>query len=399
MATSTATRAADAARATAAVVTPVGWGFLGAVVGTYALGVAAGYPMLVGLAVTAATTALLAAATVLVRPQLTVSRTVLPDRLTVGEFALGRLVARNDSRWPAPRLVAVERIDGEPLELGIETVAPGSRRTVQYPVPGARRGTLVLGPVTVERRDPLGLFRRSRLVEGQLTVWVRPRVHPLQHPPAGVVLDVEGQVRGTATAGTAAFSSLRAYTLGDDPRHIHWKQSARTGTLMVKEHVDADEPTVTVVLDARASVLDEARFEEAVEVAASFTLGGVLGAASRGRPATLRIIGENNTGAPVAADPLDRLAAARPVQGETAPVVLRAVDRIDPGGCVVVVTGDDDGVTAPLLSRLGRHALVVVISLRADLDRPTALPRPGAVVLRAPTAVDAVAAWRRLGAS
>ncbi|WP_396230967.1 DUF58 domain-containing protein, partial [Frankia sp. EI5c] len=205
--------------------------------------------------------------------------------MTVGDVTLGQLVAHNSSRWPAPRLVAVDRIQGRPVELAIPPLPPGDRRTVRYPVPGTRRGPLVLGPVTIERRDPLGIFRRSRLVAGELTVWVRPRVHPVRHPPAGVVLDLEGPVRASATAGTAAFSALRDYALGDDPRHIHWKQSARTGRLMVKEHVDADEPTVTVVLDARGAVFDEAGFEEAVEVAASFALGGLAGPASRGRPA------------------------------------------------------------------------------------------------------------------
>lgn len=384
------------------VVTRVGWAIMATTAGTGALGVTAGFPLLVTLAGTWAAAVLLAGVSVLVRPRLTVARTVRSAHLTVGDATLGSITARNSSRWPSPRLVAVDRIQGEPVELAIASLARGGQRTVRYPVTGVRRGALRLGPVTVERRDLLGIFRRSRVVAGDLTIWVRPRVHPLSHAPAGVVLDVEGQVRPSANAGSAAFVSLREYAQGDDPRRIHWKQSARTGRLMVREHVDADEPTVTVVLDTRASVYDPARFEEAVEVAASFALGRLAGSA-RDRPerATLRILGEDPAQT-LGSDPLDRLAAALQTMDDSFTALLRIVERIAPGGCVVVVTGHDDGTAAALLSRSGRHRLVVVAELRADQDRPAAahpvaVPRPGTVVLRAETAVAVVAAWRRLG--
>jgi uncharacterized protein (DUF58 family) len=161
---------------------------------------------------------------------------------------------------------------------------------------------------------------------------------------------------------------------------------------MVKEHVDADEPTVTVVLDTRASAFDPGRFEEAVEVAASFTAGS----SQRGRPVTLSILGESR-GTPAAADPLDRLAAASRVERAGLPAALRLVESAEPGGCVVVVTGEDDpGLVAPLVARHSRHASTVVVEIRSDAERPTTVRHPGTVVLRARTAVDAVAAWHRL---
>ena len=43
--------------------------------------------------------------------------------------------------------------------------------------------------------------------------------------------------------GSMAFSSLREYAPGDDPRQIHWRTTARLGRLVVREHVDTNEPT------------------------------------------------------------------------------------------------------------------------------------------------------------
>ncbi|OLT25824.1 hypothetical protein BJF79_43970 [Actinomadura sp. CNU-125] len=58
--------------------------------------------------------------------------------------------------------------------------------------------------------------------------------------------------------------------IGDELRHVHWKSSARTGTLMVRQLVDASLPTTTVVLEARPERWPEPDdFELAVDVAAS----------------------------------------------------------------------------------------------------------------------------------
>jgi uncharacterized protein (DUF58 family) len=65
------------------------------------------------------------------------------------------------------------------------------------------------------------------------------------------------------------FSSLREYVPGDDPRQIHWRSTARTGVLTVREHVDTTEPTTTVVLDTHPTALGADAFEHAVEFAAS----------------------------------------------------------------------------------------------------------------------------------
>lgn len=50
------------------------------------------------------------------------------------------------------------------------------------------------------------------------------------------------------------FQQLREYMQGDSYRHIHWKQSARTGILWVKEYQETEKKSVCVYLDFRSSL-------------------------------------------------------------------------------------------------------------------------------------------------
>lgn len=371
-------------------VTPAGWSVLLGSLAVYALGAGLGYPALVAVGLGGLLAFAVAVAAVLVRPRLRVTRSVAPDRVTVGEPALGQVSTRNLSRWPAPGFVVVDRLGGEPLELPVPGLPGAGTRTVHYPVPTRRRGALPLGPITVDRLDPLGLLRRPQAYGSAETLWVHPRVHPTKPLPVGVVLDYEGRLADSAPRGTVTFSSLRDYVPGDDPRQIHWRSTARTGKLIVREHVDTSEPTVTVVLDTR---LDGPVLESAVEVAASVAVGSER----HGHPVALHVLGEDRAALERAGAHglLDRLAAAGPAPSDDPVALLDLVERARPGGALVVVTGDaDPGSVARLSGQRRRFAPVVVVSLGEG--SPGSARRPGMSVLRARTATDAVAGWNRL---
>jgi len=89
------------------------------------------------------------------------------------------------------------------------------------------------------------------------------------------VYDVSGRLHGAASGkenpATGAgddFHKLRRYAYGDPPRDIHWKATARTGTVMVKEFLGEDTRRATVVLDD-AGYGTDGDFEKAVSFTAS----------------------------------------------------------------------------------------------------------------------------------
>ena len=376
-------------------VTSTGFGLAAAAAGCYGVGVVLGYRLLVVVAVGMLAMLAVGVIPLTVRPSVALSRLVSPDRVGVGEPALGRLEVRNLSRWPSPGFTAVDLIGGEALPLNVRPLAGRGRRTLHYPVLARRRGRHRLGPLTVERRDALGLFAWRQRQTDDGVLWVHPRVHRMGALPVGIVPDYEGRTTEHARLGTVTFSSLREYVPGDDPRQIHWRTTARTGHLIVREHIDTMEPTTTVVLDTRDHVLPPDAFEDAVELAASV----VRAVEVAGRPAALHVLGQPpaETIAFGAQGFLDRLALARRSADPDPLRLLETVERVPAGGALVVITG---AAGAAVLGRLAeqrrRFASVVVVALDPDGSAGGVQRRPGLAVLTARSAAEGVAAWRRM---
>uniref|UniRef100_UPI001C5CC4A1 DUF58 domain-containing protein n=1 Tax=Nonomuraea rhizosphaerae TaxID=2665663 RepID=UPI001C5CC4A1 len=261
----------------ALVLTPLGWGTLAACVLLYAAGFALGYPEPVVLA----TGGLLALAAALAwsapRPRLEVEREVTPLKVPRGEAAIAVLHVRNLGRRGLSGLRAQDRIGAAEHTVDLPRLPKGGLRTVSYPLPTGVRGEIPVGPLLLVRADPLGLTRRVRQYGQAATLLVRPRTVALPVPPSGRSHHLEGPTSDNAPSGTVTFHTLREYVVGDDLRHVHWRSSARTGTLMVRQLIDASLPTTTVVLDTRGLT------ELAVDAAAS----AAVAAASAGFPVRL----------------------------------------------------------------------------------------------------------------
>ncbi|SHG84014.1 Uncharacterized conserved protein, DUF58 family, contains vWF domain [Jatrophihabitans endophyticus] len=373
-----------------APLTGAGWTVLATALALYALAAVFGYRLLAVCAVGLAVVLVLAVAWIVVGPRVDLTRGVDPDRVSVGEPALGRIDVRNRSRLPSVPFVAVDRVGPDTVELPVGVLPGGAARPVYYPIPTVRRGRVELGPLTVERRDPLGLLRAARRVAAPALLWVHPRVHPAATLPVGVVLDFEARTTANARLGTLTFSSLRDYVPGDDPRRIHWRTTARVGHLVVKEHIDTTEPTTTVLLD-NVSLADGVTFEHAVEVAASVYRAVEL----EGRPVRVHLVHEESV--PDAVDSLDLLAAVG-VHRDSRSGVLERIQRLPGGGVLVVVTSGDPALLPRLADQRRRFNPVVVVQLTGDRDAtPEGMHRrPGMTVISARHAQDAVTRWNHL---
>ena len=135
------------------------------------------------------------------------------------------------------------------------------------PIPTARRGLRTVGPWRLQRVDPWGLFTRHLAVVDGGQVLITPRIHSVALATLPMAFTDH---TGAADAGSTTFASLREYVVGDEMRHIHWRSSAKTGSLMTRQYIDVTRPRVHLVLvnDTRASSGD-ADFEAAVDLIAS----------------------------------------------------------------------------------------------------------------------------------
>ena len=152
----------------------------------------------------------------------------------------------------------------------LPTLAPGREATVTLKLTPRHRGVVRLAGATIARPDPLSIFRafsRAPSPQSLLVLPKRYRLPPLRLPGAR-----RYQQGGVALAGSVGdseeFFGLRDYQPGDPLQRVHWKSFARVGHPVVKEYQDEYFERHVLALDTSAG--DEAAFEEAVSIAASF---------------------------------------------------------------------------------------------------------------------------------
>ncbi|SDD80078.1 DUF58 domain-containing protein [Actinokineospora iranica] len=351
----------------------------------FAAGWFAGYPVALTLGGAGGGAVLAAVAVVARRPSVTVVREVYPDRVTRGRPAFARIRVRNEGGRGQPGFTASDRIGAGHRGVSVRPLAPGGEVVQHYELPTAARGAHQVGPLTLERPDPLGLAVGRVRTGDTTTLWVYPRRYPMRAPVSGLPHHHhDGATTETAPRGSLDLREIREYVVGDEVRHLHWKASARTGTLMVRDYADPERPLFTALLDTRPGPA----FEDAVDIAASL-LAASAAAGHRCRLLTTAGLDVSVDSGPSAVRRLlDELTLLRPDDGGA--IVPRSLGRPEGrGGCLTVVTSAaraDLGAVAALRP----HFSALFVLAVGPLDLPRV---PGVTVLRAADAETAARRW------
>ncbi|MBC8449432.1 MAG: DUF58 domain-containing protein [Chloroflexi bacterium] len=118
-----------------------------------------------------------------------------------------------------------------------------------------QRGRFRLGPMTLSSGDPLGLFHLQRHLPATSTIIVYPATVdiPAFAPSVGYLPGGEAMRRRTHYV-TTNVSGVRDYAPGDSFNRIHWRTTARTGKLMVKEFELDPTADVWLFLDMHSAM-------------------------------------------------------------------------------------------------------------------------------------------------
>jgi len=113
-------------------------------------------------------------------------------------------------------------------------------------------GRHIFGCLRVILRDSLGLFYYEGRIEcKEDIIKIKPKiVHEVKGVLSKTVSAPYGRARFRMKGIGMDFLDLRDYQPGDDVRHVHWKATARSGTLKVKEYELEAHLRVIFVLDS-----------------------------------------------------------------------------------------------------------------------------------------------------
>ena len=151
------------------------------------------------------------------------------------------------------------------------------RQTV--PMTFVRRGVHRQDTFRIVTRFPFGFLQKARRLDLKAEAVVYPSVAPTKQM-IEVLPGLQGAMESLSKGRGQDLYALRGYVATDSVRHVHWKASARSGTLMVREFTREDDCRVLLVLDPHISSVLRAgsnpteqtaseRFERAVTLCAA----------------------------------------------------------------------------------------------------------------------------------
>ncbi len=208
------------------------------------------------------------------RHRIDVRRTVKPNPVHVGETAQVAIHVAAADAAARGRLAGLRFAEQAASELsgGRALRARVERGTasvdVHYQVRAAHRGRWTLGPLVVTRSDLFGVVRAPANLGGVAEVAVWPSIVALPVPTEALVGEPDRVALGARSPSTDD-ASLRDYREGDDLRRVHWRSSARRGSLLVRSDERAGMRPVTVLLDQPAR---PAAVEWSISLAASMAV-------------------------------------------------------------------------------------------------------------------------------
>lgn len=286
-------------------------------------------------------------------------RDLTPDRPVAGDEPELRTLIRNSSWLPGPDLTLRSPLGGlgsEEPEAQIDSLAPREQKMLKLPVGRVVRGVHNVPPARLMAEDPLGLATVVRRASDPLRVTVYPRLVHLDScalfPQIGLRHDWGGY-QSSPSQGAFEFRGVRPHQPGEPLNHVHWKSTAKTGILMLRETEEPAGAEVTVLLDGTAAHLvgraPASNYEMAVRVAGSvadFALRGGrsvaflsherelrrvrLAAESGGRGTLLELLAEAQPNSPAPLlNTVRRLRAERAhlLQAENVTVVSLSLER------------------------------------------------------------------------
>lgn len=200
----------------------------------------------------------------------------LPAFVTVGDGVGVRLTVTNDGRRSSGLVRVTDHFEGlANAILMLDGIQPGGRATARVTREALQRGVYSGAESVFETGPPFGFLLSKRKVRSGASLTVRPATVSLgRFPLIASSSAPSSDLRDRPRAGMGdEFLGVRQYRAGDPMRSIHWRSTARTGQLVVREYEETAQERCRIVLggpDFGAG--PKSAFETVVSAAGSIAL-------------------------------------------------------------------------------------------------------------------------------
>ncbi len=365
-------------------ITPGGWLLIIVIFLALLVGLPLGWIELVAPGIMAAVLVVLALFFLIGKKTLHVELEIATDRVVVGRLVDANVTASNVGKGARMPTHVDVPVGEELVEIPLPFMRPGAEISQAIAIPTSQRGVIPVGPVSLTKSSPIGIVSSDMTWGKAHQVYVYPETIRLPSTQVGLMRDLEGISSKRIVTDDLSFHAIRDYVPGDSQRHIHWKSTAKTGALMVRQYDQTVRSELMVVLDNdMESYLDEDEFELAVSCAASFAVQGITEgrnlymvsgpqseralAVTGGKPFTMATTSRKAL--------LDDMARLRSLEkGEAlSQICTRVATEADMISIVILVSGSRVSLKEFQSSALRFPVQVGVMAVRCDLESPPRL--------------------------
>ena len=181
---------------------------------------------------------------------------VMPDHAVVGRRVTLQYEITNQKKYWPSLSVTVAELDGaeaftrQPLAYMLHA-APGTTAVIATELIPKRRGVHTFERYQVGTAFPFGFVKRAMMRQQKDTLLVYPAIGQVDPK---LLLRFQAAERSGAMlrprrGGNDEFYGVKEFRRGENPRWIHWKRSARTGTLVAKEMTLVSPPRLLLLVD------------------------------------------------------------------------------------------------------------------------------------------------------
>jgi len=295
------------------------------------------------------------------------------------------LEVKNESRWPVPWVQCWVKMPetfyfSDNFGCYNFSLSPYEKVRIYEEIECKHRGRFNWGRILLRTGDIFGIFTRSWPGGEEQVLTVLPQIYDIGEDLGELFGRRYGEVPSSihpARRGSS-FLGVRKYDVSDGISRIHWKASARSQRLLVKEFQEQKMSEFTIFLNLNEKDYSgkgpDSSSEKAITLAASLASIGVR----KGHGVGLKVYGQENMFIPVGYGKnhfslmLKSLVQAQLGENSSAAESIGDdISILSTIGCPFVIAGDVDSDLAAILIRLnsrGQRTVLMVLAAETYED-------------------------------